>query len=174
MPGVIPCRLTLAQMAFTTVMVAIAVVDSVGTVVMALLHTLEMLVEALGRLVHTMTPAPSMPDSEYSAYGNNPNKQGRMFPYNTNKRARGAHDSSPGYEMQGYPHPYQGGRTKIKRESPAEERCDLAKDFDNPDNDLGVQDDDEDKKAAVDADIEAMELELKLAKMKAARLRKKK
>jgi hypothetical protein len=159
MPGVIPCRLTLAQMAFTTVMVAIAVVDSVGTVVMALLHTLEMLVEALGRLVHTMTPAPSMPDSEYSAYGNNPNKQGRMFPYNTNKRARGAHDSSPGYEMQGYPHPYQGGR---------------AKDFDNPDNDLGVQDDDEDKKAAVDADIEAMELELKLAKMKAARLRKKK
>jgi hypothetical protein len=126
---------------------------------------------------HAMTPAISMPNSVYGAHGNIPNnshKRGRVSPFGANERARDAYDQSPGYEMQGYPQPNQGGRTKIKRESPAEDRRDFGEDFDNPDNDLGVENDDEDTKAAVDADIEAMELELKLAKMKAARLKKKK
>jgi hypothetical protein len=115
---------------------------------------------------HAMTPAPNMPGSDYGIHSNNPNKRGRDSPSSANKRARDAYDQPPGFDTQGYAQPYDGGRTKIKRESPAE-------DFDNPDNDLGEQEDDEDNKAAVDADIEAMELELKLAKMKAARLRKK-
>lgn len=123
---------------------------------------------------HAMIPAPNMPDLDYGANGNNPNKRGHFSPFGANKRARDSYDQSPGYEMQGYSQAYHGGRTKIKRESPAEERRDLAEDFDSPNNDLGAQDDDENHKAAVDADIEAMELELKLAKMKAARLRKNK
>jgi hypothetical protein len=76
----------------------------------------------------------------------------------------------PDIEMPGR---YQGGRTKIKRESPPHnERPMAAYDVDSPTNDLGPQhdefdDDDDDDKAAVEAEMQAVELELKLAKLRA-------
>jgi hypothetical protein len=75
--------------------------------------------------------------------------------------------------MQGYPDPYHGARTKIKLESPADERHILDDDFDGPSNDIGASDDEVDAETAVDAEVEAMEIKLKLAKLKAARLREK-
>jgi hypothetical protein len=121
---------------------------------------------------HSMTPAPSMLDSKYGTYGNNPNKRSHFSPFGTHKRLRDGCDQSSGFEMQGHPHSHNGGRVHIKRESPVDERRSFADDvFDGPSNDIGAPDDGDDDKAAVDAEVEAMELELKLAKMKAARLR---
>jgi hypothetical protein len=126
-------------------------------------------------LHHAMTPAPSIPDSDHSTHGNNPerrgNKRGRMSPLSQNKRARDGYDQFPGYEMQGYPNHYQSARYKIKREFPVDESCGFEDDLDDAANDPGAENDDNDTQTAADAEVEAMEIELKLAKLKAARLR---
>jgi hypothetical protein len=119
-----------------------------------------------------MTPAPSIPDSDYSTYGNNSEKRGnkrnRTSPPDQNKRARDGYDRFPSYNMQDYPNHYQGARPNIKRESPADERPSIE---DGIANDPGAENDDSDTPTAADAEVEAMEIELKLAKLKAARLR---
>jgi hypothetical protein len=123
---------------------------------------------------HTMTPAPSISNSNYSQYRNPEHrglKRSRVSPFGQNQRARDGYDHFPGYEMQGYANPYHGARTKIKRESPVDERRSFDDDLDDRSNDLGAQVDDDDTKTAADAEVEAMEIELKLAKLKAARLR---
>jgi hypothetical protein len=126
---------------------------------------------------HGMTPAPSIPGSEYSAYSNNPeqrgHKRGRASPVGQNKRARDGYGQLPGYGMHGLPNPYHGAHTKIKLESPFDEHHSLDDDFDGPSNDIGAQDGDLDDNDAADAEVEAMEIELKLAKLKSARLREK-
>jgi hypothetical protein len=123
---------------------------------------------------HAMTPAPSIPESNYS---NNPEqhsrKRGRASPVGQNKRARDGYAHHSGYEMQCYPDPYRGARTKIKLESPADERHISDDDFDGPSNDIGASGDEVDAETTADAEVEAMEIELKLAKLKAARLREK-
>jgi hypothetical protein len=87
------------------------------------------------------------------------------------RRALSSYQPTPDFEMQGR---YQGGRSKIKRESPPyNERPTAAYDVDGSTNDLGPQqdefgnEDDDDDKAAVEAEMQAVELELKLAKLKA-------
>jgi hypothetical protein len=121
-----------------------------------------------------MTPAPSIPESNHS---NNPEqhsrKRGRASPVGQNKRARDGYAHHSGYEMQCYPDPYRGARTKIKLESPADERHISDDDFDGPSNDIGASGDEVDAETTADAEVEGMEIELKLAKLKAARLREK-
>jgi hypothetical protein len=108
--------------------------------------------------MHPMTPSPSGHESEYGG------KRHGFTPY---------HDH-PGFEMQGAIQ-IQGGRAaKIKRESPVfeERRLGLgAIELDGPTNDLGPQDDDDDddndgEKALLEAEVEAMDLELKIAQKK--------
>lgn len=85
-------------------------------------------------------------------------------------RGLSGYQSTPGFEMQGGG--YQGGRAKIKRESPPlNERSMAAYDVDGPTNDLGAQhgdfdNDDDNDKAAMEAQLKAVELELQAAKLK--------
>ncbi|KAF1911948.1 hypothetical protein BDU57DRAFT_551546 [Ampelomyces quisqualis] len=116
-----------------------------------------------------MIPAPSIPDLEHGPHGCHP-KRGGTSPM-ANARSREAYGPPHGFAMQSYPGPYDGGRTRIKRESPGEERPNFNNDNEAIVNDAGYQDDDLDDEDAADAEVEVMELELKLAKLKAARLR---
>jgi hypothetical protein len=126
---------------------------------------------------HAMTPAPSIPESQFSAYSNNPEqrgqKRGRASPAGQNKRARDGSDEFHSYNMPGFLSPYHGTRTKIKLESPVNEHHSLDDDFNGPNNDIDAPDEDLDDNDVADAEVEAMEIELKLAKLKAARLREK-
>jgi hypothetical protein len=120
---------------------------------------------------HAMTPAPSLPDSEYSAHCGNPNKRGRTSPPMRSAGSQHAFGPPSGFDMQGYPDPYNGGRNTIKLESPEDEHRSLSNDIERTMNDAGAPDDHLDNGDALDAEVEAMELELKLAKLKATRLR---
>lgn len=120
---------------------------------------------------HAMTPALSIEDTEY--------RGGRS----SNNRSRRTHDMSsaamgpPG--MPGYPnmgsYEQRGPRPRIKRESPPppagdEQHGAIEEDFDGgPENDAYAQDepDDDDDSAAIDAEVEAAELELRLARLRA-------
>ncbi|KAF2825266.1 hypothetical protein CC86DRAFT_41067 [Ophiobolus disseminans] len=112
---------------------------------------------------HAMTPAPSIPDSDYSAHGNNLQR---------------SHDSP---FMQGYPNSYQDRRPKIKRESPpVDERPMPVQDMVAPPNDLADQDnedddeDDGDDHTNLEAQLEAAKIRLRIAKIKAKMGRRKK
>jgi hypothetical protein len=117
-----------------------------------------------GMSLYAVPPPPAM-----MAPPGNSNQRRRFSPSDANERARIGYEPAPGFEMQGYPQPYQGGRSiKIKRESPPiDERDAGGGDFDAPTNDLGAQNNDDDDKAALDAEMKAMELQLQLAQMKA-------
>ncbi|KAF2029832.1 hypothetical protein EK21DRAFT_100901 [Setomelanomma holmii] len=100
----------------------------------------------------------------------NPIKRGPLSPPDVRKRVRTGYEQPPGFDMYGWPQPYQGGRpVKVKRESPPIDGSDDGlSDFEGPTNDFDVEEDGgEDNEAEVDAEIEAMELRLKLAQMKA-------
>jgi hypothetical protein len=126
---------------------------------------------------HTMTPAPSIPDSDLIFCGNNPKKRSCSSLSTANKRARTGYGQSPDLELQRYT---PSGRFEVKQESPIDVDAyrSLTNDQDNGANDCDAQeddadDDDIDDAAVADAEVAAMELELKLAKLKAARMREK-
>jgi hypothetical protein len=86
-----------------------------------------------------ITPAPSMPDSEY----HNPFKRGRFSPHS-------------------------GGHARIKRESSIDEPLLPEQDSDDSNNALGAQDgDDSESDNDIDVDIKTAELKLQLAELKA-------
>ncbi|KAH7069716.1 hypothetical protein BKA63DRAFT_579910 [Paraphoma chrysanthemicola] len=91
-------------------------------------------------------------------------------PSKPNKRPRST-SNMPGLSQSCQP----GQNTEIKRESPALDDLEaIDSNFDGPTNGPGGQDDDGDEEAALDAEMEAMEIQLKLAKMKARKLALKK
>ncbi|CAO2647677.1 Nn.00g085990.m01.CDS01 [Neocucurbitaria sp. VM-36] len=121
---------------------------------------------------HSMRPAPNTDDSEHR--GRPGNNRSRHSPLRKNKRTYDGYEENLSLamghpDMQGHPDSCQGGpRPKIKRESPSlDERAANLEDFDNPTNDCCSQDEPKDDSAAIDAEVEAAELELKIARLRA-------
>jgi hypothetical protein len=114
---------------------------------------------------HPMTPAPSMPESEQYGRGPSPFHRPKhsRYPYEqTPPRGR----APPDHQTQSrQPMIQDDARPKIKRESPGfDERIMSIEDFDDPMHDPGAQ---EEVTNDIDAEVEAAELELKLARLRA-------
>ncbi|KAH7381408.1 hypothetical protein DE146DRAFT_773184 [Phaeosphaeria sp. MPI-PUGE-AT-0046c] len=115
-------------------------------------------------LPHLYAMTPALGISDYKEYGNNHYKRERDISLAASKRAGDTYESLP---------PCQSQDTMIKRESTADEEPSFYNDRSILIKDLGDLDDVVEDEDALDAEVEAMELELKLAKLKAARLQKK-
>ncbi|KAJ4377963.1 hypothetical protein N0V83_000793 [Neocucurbitaria cava] len=131
---------------------------------------------------HAMTPALSIEDSDYRGGGRSGNNRSRRtrdggYEQNIPMPPPMGPPGMPGYPNMGS-YEQRGPRPRIKRESPPSAAGDehggvVEEDFDGgPENDAYTQDeadddDDDDDSAAIDAEVEAAELELRLARLRA-------
>lgn len=123
-------------------------------------------------LRHPMSPAPSNPDPDRT--------NRRPSPFDKKDLAHDGYEQTrvfgtghPDLPIQGYPNAYQSSlRPNIKRESPTQDEHVMSiEDLDGLANNLGELDDDNSED--VDAELEAAELELKLARLRAKKAAKK-
>jgi hypothetical protein len=118
---------------------------------------------------HAITPAPSQPDTDRLD-----RQRTQDSPFGNNKRTRGGYEQSPFHmgrpHLQGYPPNFHAAQTEVKQESPefeirSERREMSVEEGAAPTTELG----EDSNAAALEAELRATELELKVARLRAKR-----